>query len=362
MTEVKPTYDDSSWKQSKNPLQMGADGDNNAFAWYRTTINISTPGTGTLHLNGRDGLEVFVNGNRTDYHNGSASANLLSGKKTVAVFIWHNGRNKGFDYLGSLSNYDSKGLIGPVTLDFAGNEIPVTGWRMCGGLNDDLANTSKWQEPGISNGMPVFYHATFTTKPTGATGAHPVLRVTFAGLKRGTMWVNGHNLGQYPEKIPVNGLYIPECWLKKGQNDLVVFDAEGATPDQMQLEVEKAASREVISVSAPINPATPIVIPRENPTNDLTDANRKNIVLHASVSASAGTLDGPPDNVTDNDVGTVWTVPRDPDKPWLKVDLGKSIAITSCDIVWEHPSKFYRYNLDGSVDGKTGFLLGTIRR
>jgi beta-galactosidase len=73
------------------------------------------------------------------------------------------------------------------------------------------------------------------------------------------MWINGHNLGQYPEKIDVDGLYVPECWLKEGSNDLMVFDTHGTEPSQVQLELEKEASREVIRVFEPVDPTTPMV-------------------------------------------------------------------------------------------------------
>jgi beta-galactosidase len=97
-------------------------------------------------------------------------------------------------------------------------------------------------------------------KPPGKTGAYPVLRVQFAGLGRGTMWINGHNLGQYPEKINIDGLYLPECWIKDGSNDLMIFDTQGAGPSRVRLEVKKEASRKIILVSEPVDPATPMVI------------------------------------------------------------------------------------------------------
>jgi beta-galactosidase len=101
------------------------------------------------------------------------------------------------------------------------------------------------------------------TKPPGETGAHPILRAQFAGLGRGTMWINGHNLGQYPEKININGLYVPECWIRNGSNDLMIFDTHGARPSQVRLEVEKEASREVISASDPVDATTPMLVDPE---------------------------------------------------------------------------------------------------
>jgi beta-galactosidase len=153
-----------------------------------------------------------------------------------------------------------KGLYGPVTLDIQGQHLNLKGWRMRGGLGD-MAQITSWRDGGATQGLPVFYHATFSTRPPGELGAYPILRVKFAGLARGTMWINGHNLGQYPEKIDVDGLYVPECWLKEGSNDLMIFDTHGPEPSQVQLEVEREASREVIRVFEPVDPTTPMVTP-----------------------------------------------------------------------------------------------------
>ena len=68
-------------------------------------------------------------------------------------------------------------------------------------------------------------------------------------MGHGSVWVNGHNLGRYPEKISVTGLYIPECWLKAGINTVVIYDEDGKSPGKAALKVEKVASRDMATVS-----------------------------------------------------------------------------------------------------------------
>jgi beta-galactosidase len=41
---------------------------------------------------------------------------------------------------------------------------------------------------------------------------------------KGVVWVNGHNLGRYWSVGPQQTLYLPAEWLKKGKNDIVVFE------------------------------------------------------------------------------------------------------------------------------------------
>jgi beta-galactosidase len=72
-----------------------------------------------------------------------------------------------------------------------------------------------------------------------------VWRITTNGLSHGSIWVNGHNLGRYPEKIPVNSLYIPECWLQPGTNTVIIYDEEGHHPTGVTIQAEIAASRNV---------------------------------------------------------------------------------------------------------------------
>jgi len=97
---------------------------------------------------------------------------------------------------------------------------------------------------GDGQDMPAFYQTTFAAVPPGKLGAHPILRVNYRGLSRGTIWVNGHNLGRYPEKIKINGMYIPDCWLKPGKNTIVIFDENGVLPTKVSIRAEAAASRD----------------------------------------------------------------------------------------------------------------------
>ncbi|HRX13237.1 MAG TPA: hypothetical protein P5210_16355, partial [Draconibacterium sp.] len=42
--------------------------------------------------------------------------------------------------------------------------------------------------------------------------------------EKGVVWVNGHNLGRYWNIGPQFQLYCPATFLKKGKNEIVVFD------------------------------------------------------------------------------------------------------------------------------------------
>jgi beta-galactosidase len=42
------------------------------------------------------------------------------------------------------------------------------------------------------------------------------------------VWVNGHLLGRFWDIGPMGSLYVPGVWLRKGRNDLTVFDLNGS--------------------------------------------------------------------------------------------------------------------------------------
>jgi beta-galactosidase len=375
-------YNDSSWKLSTNPQQMGADGNVSPDAWYRTVVNVTRPGKQLLHVErGGDRSTLYIDGVRreeVDSHTPSFLLALTPGKHSIAIFTAHDGRNKLYNYLGSLAETDTKGLDGTAVLwDDASIQLPR--WRMAiaGGSVDErnppLPGSTKWQDyssgddvfedkPGVAwfqttisrlsgyhqflefpganqdvtvylNGQlasrhprwgepfslkldsaldggspvtvtllvrnhdgrggvdkgvqlvgytdeqavkgwrthggtgdvelsdwhalgveqrfpgPKFFRTTFDAPPLSTLGAHPIWRVIMMGMGHGSVWVNGHNLGRYPEKIPVSGLYIPECWLS-AKNTLVIYDEDGRSPQDVTIHSELAASRDVLQYVA----------------------------------------------------------------------------------------------------------------
>ncbi len=357
-----PDYNDSQWLHSEQPLEMGADGNTSAFGWYRTIVDMPAAGGGTLSFRAKDDAELFVNGHPIPVANGSANVDLTAGKNTIAFFVSHHGRNKAYSYLGSLVGRDDKGLVGAPVLTVAGQKRELTGWRQTGGPGEDPSRIQNWSAANgaaSASGVPTFYRTQFSAKPPAELGAYPILRATFAGLSRGTMWMNGHNLGRYPEKIRVDSLYIPECWLSPGgDNVLTVFDEQGADPSQVQLIIEKVASREIVRASAPVPANTPLQVPPENPIRDLAAMNKGNLAFGRPAVASASNKGSSPGAATDGDTETNWSAPAKTRDVWLQVDLGQPHSVKVCEIFWDGPAKTMHYTLEGSTDGSTWAKLG----
>jgi beta-galactosidase len=152
-----------------------------------------------------------------------------------------------------IENYSNEGGIDQhVRVQYLTEAAKVTEWRMRGGLmgiDGALRGDGAWADGArVDAGdtlTPRFYKAKFDAPAYGAVGDHLIWRVMTMGLGHGSVWVNGHNLGRYPEKTPAPGLYIPECWMKAGSNELLIFDEDGKGPAGVTIAAEPAASREI---------------------------------------------------------------------------------------------------------------------
>ncbi|BDI32717.1 beta-galactosidase [Capsulimonas corticalis] len=366
--------DDSGWRASRDPEQMGVDGDRTAYAWYRTHINASAAGEYALWFNSaRDRLIPFLDGKRVQPTKDTVNPLVLdlpAGTHSLAIFATHAGRDKIFGYMGPITDYDSKGLVGPaflrspnsasypldawvgkpakendpipvpgdpalvpikvgvdafksggefywyqttlpaiqgasptgtlrfesvddigviyvngkklathsgwdqafsvpldgvllpgkpnilsvlvqntngpggvlkpVTLTAFTDSTPITGWKMRGGIGEPAAITDWKPTGGDAPGVPRYYQTTFAYD--GSSRENAVIRVVPDPKAHGFIWVNGHNIGRYPETLHVEGLYIPECWLKSGANSLIVFDEDGMGAENIHLRIEDVAS------------------------------------------------------------------------------------------------------------------------
>jgi beta-galactosidase len=249
-----PDYPDSDWLTSEQPQQLGSDGDVTAYGWYRASFQELAAEravlSGTIHSD----ATVFLNGNQVGpiQSSGNLTLNLQAGKNTLAIFCGFHGRLDGVGYIEKpLAELDPKGISGPITLASGEQGAAVTGWKLRGGIEPFDAADLKWTPvPSVDLKVPAYFRTTFDARPVPKDGPRPIWRLTMDGLSRGSLWFNGHNLGRYPEGLKVDGLYLPECWLKDGSNSLVIFDEEGHVPAaaSVHLWCEREASREVFEV------------------------------------------------------------------------------------------------------------------
>ena len=63
------------------------------------------------------------------------------------------------------------------------------------------------------------------------------------------VWVNGHAMGRFWEIGPQQTLFMPGCWLKEGENEILVLDLKG--PAKASIKGLKKPILDVLREKAP---------------------------------------------------------------------------------------------------------------
>jgi beta-galactosidase len=75
---------------------------------------------------------------------------------------------------------------------------------------------------------PCFYRGGFTVDQPADTF------LDTSKLGKGQVWINGHALGRFWSIGPQKTLYVPGPWLKRGKNEVIVFDVDGHTAETLE--------------------------------------------------------------------------------------------------------------------------------
>jgi len=102
---------------------------------------------------------------------------------------------------------------------------PLTGWSIFPLPLQNLSSLTYKQTPCSG---PCFYKAELPV----ATPADSFLDAR--NLTKGAVWVNGRILGRFWNIGPQQTLYLPGPWLRKGSNEIIVFDLNSATGKSIQ--------------------------------------------------------------------------------------------------------------------------------
>ncbi|MGI8950415.1 MAG: beta-galactosidase [Chitinophagaceae bacterium] len=193
---------------------------------------------GNLEINGlRDYALVYVNGKKIaelDRMNKIYSCQInIPSNATLDILVENMGR---INY-GSEIVHNKKGIISPVTI----NENEISGnWKMYKLPLDKQPDLSSYANKYIKN-HPVFYEGSFALSKTGDTF------LDMRSWGKGIVFINGYNLGRYWNAGPQQTLYMPGCWLKKGVNNIVIFEQQN-TAEQKEINSIKAPILDKLSI------------------------------------------------------------------------------------------------------------------
>jgi beta-galactosidase len=231
---ARPGFDDKTWQT----IGTGSfDAKAGEIFRLRTSFDLPSqegPILALLPEASKESQRIFLNGKplpvgKRDNGGFDATSYLVPGRNTLAM-----------EFIAKVDKKNEKAWVNP-RFELWRPDEPLT-WKFRGGL-EGLEETAiigrvlNWREfldkpwsttePGAGE-FPRFWKTTFSFSPKN----DETIGLDVTGLGNGHIWVNGHNLGGTPQTVP---LYIPECWLNKGPNEIVVFDTQGRKPESLRL-------------------------------------------------------------------------------------------------------------------------------
>ncbi len=204
--KTKPVVND-------NPLTFEELNQGHGYVSY--SKKFAQPINGKLEINGlRDFAIVYVNGEKVGelnrYYKKYSVEIEIPFNATLEILVENMGR---INYGAEIVN-NQKGIISPVTI----NGIEITGnWQMFMFPFEKVPDLQYYKNNN-SPGRPVIYQGNFTIDKTGDTF------LDMRNWGKGIIFVNGHHLGRYWNVGPQQTLYLPGVWLKKGENEIVIFE------------------------------------------------------------------------------------------------------------------------------------------
>jgi len=202
--------------ESKEILSMEDVGQSYGYILYSTTIG--TAQSADLHV---DELHSYAQ----IYLDGVLAGTLdrRLDQSTLPIHTSHDNtrldilvENSGRVNFGHQFPNERAGITHRVTL----GDAALTGWKIYP-LPMDKVSSYSYKESACSGAC--FYRASFQVDEPADTF------VDARELGKGVVWINGQPLGRFWSIGPQRTLYLPAPWLKKGRNEIVVFDLNGQT-------------------------------------------------------------------------------------------------------------------------------------
>ncbi len=248
---------------------------------YRTSLP-ELPKGGVLTVNdAHDFAQVFVDGKyigKIDRRNGEKEVVLPSCKKDARLDILVEAMGR-INFGRAIKDF--KGITKNVTVTEDKNGYPF----VCDLKNWEVFNLEDTPEfydsmeympigafsAGEDGRLPIgVYKGTFNVSKPSDTF------LNFETWGKGLVYVNGHPLGRIWEIGPQQTLYMPGCWLNKGENEIMVFDIVGPreavseglkTPLLDNLQVQKPLTHRLEGEKLDLSGETPVLVGTFNPGN-----------------------------------------------------------------------------------------------
>jgi len=224
--EISFTSSASVWEnlpeaiQTAQPKPMEMFGQKAGFILYRTSLIGHKKGKlriTELH----DYATIFVDGKYIGKLDRAKAENIIelpastSANPQLDILVEGMGRINFAEYM-----IDRKGITERVSL----NGMTLMNWQVFTLPFDESYVENLKFTPATTSQHGNFFKSEFQLTATGDT------YIDVSQWEKGLVWVNGHNLGRYWNIGPQKELYCPAPWLKKGKNEIVIFDMHMLSP------------------------------------------------------------------------------------------------------------------------------------
>ncbi len=217
---IQLTRSASIWDALPNPvtssqiLSMEDVGQSYGYILYRT--NIAHAQNGELHFDELHSYaQVYLDGVLAGtldrrLNQSSLSIQLTHDNTRLDILVENSGRVN----FGRQFPHERAGITHQVTL----SDKPLTGWQI---YPLPMQNVTSFAYKSIPCAGACFYQTTFQVDDPADTF------IDTRTLGKGEVFINGRPLGRFWKIGPQGTLYLPAPWLKKGRNEIVVFNLEG---------------------------------------------------------------------------------------------------------------------------------------
>lgn len=202
---------------SVTPLSMEELGQSYGYVLYKTKLAKSTNSEFRI-MDLRDRANAFIDRQPFAVMERSRSHELFKAQtgeneSELCVLVENMGRINYGSYV-----MDSKGMSGVKLW-----EVQLFHWENISLPMDNLEKLKYTSLDGASK-TPAFYRGTVQVDAPCDTFIKPT------GFSKGFILINGFNIGRYyNEAGPQKTLYVPKCYLREGENEIVIFDSDGAS-------------------------------------------------------------------------------------------------------------------------------------
>lgn len=220
--------------QVPSPIPMellkihGGNGQNYGYILYRATF----PAGKRLEFSSlpQDRAQIFINGlsvHVIDWRNPDLGIDIECNKdaNTLEILVENHGRVNYVEFGLNMLNEQRKGLSGYVSIDGqkleSWNIFPLEFDKE---FVNNVSQCDEWEAISLSaSGSPALFRATLTIPD--------LPRDTFLCMKgwsKGIVFLNGFNLGRFWYIGPQQTLYVPAPLLRKGDNQILIFEQEAS--------------------------------------------------------------------------------------------------------------------------------------